>query len=102
MDQWKVFLSQLRQAPPDANVLHFERLPNYKIVLDAIYPSDGTSKQKHGREYFMQLFKKQTALWCCGHNAGGPGHVHYDMFWDEPGHTDKFNRKFDGAWTPIY
>jgi hypothetical protein len=39
------------------------------------------------------------AVWCCA--DAHPGHVHYDLWWDED-HTDKFGRKWaKGEWKPV-
>jgi hypothetical protein len=47
-------------------------------------------------------FERRTshygAVWCCADEH--PGHVHYDLWWDEE-HTDKFGRKWSkGGWVP--
>ena len=42
---------------------------------------------------FANRIKGYTSLWCCV--AAHPGHVHYDMLWDVPHHSDKFGRVWE-------
>ncbi len=45
---------------------------------------------------FFKRMQRYTSIWCCV--AAHPGHIHYDMWWDQP-HTDKFGRQWE-AWEP--
>ena len=47
---------------------------------------------------FANRMKLYGSIWCCV--LAHPGHIHYDLLWDEP-HTDKFMRPWNGTWTTV-
>ncbi len=47
---------------------------------------------------FYRRMQQYSSVWCC--IDAHPGHIHYDMWWDLPGHTDKFGRTW-GKWEPM-
>lgn len=57
----------------------------------------GFSKSEDARR-FAKRTGHYGGVWCCA--DAHPGHVHYDLWWDEE-HTDKFGRKWaKGEWRP--
>lgn len=48
------------------------------------------------QQKFFKRMQRYTSIWCCA--AAHPGHIHYDMWWDQP-HVDKFGRTWD-KWKP--
>lgn len=49
---------------------------------------------------FARRMAHYGSLWCCVEPPKGqPGHIHYDLLWDVPGHRDRFGRLWDG-WEP--
>ena len=53
----------------------------------------------HARDFekFYRRVQHYGSVWCCV--DAHPGHIHYDMWWDMPGHKDKFGRTWD-KWEP--
>ena len=49
---------------------------------------------------FQQRVQQYTSLWCC--SQAHPGHVWYDIFWDQIPHTDRHNRGIEGPWQPQF
>jgi len=47
---------------------------------------------------FHEKLKTYTGIWCCIH--AHPGHIWYDMWFDEIPHTDRHNRKITEKWEP--
>jgi len=52
---------------------------------------------------FANEIKVYTSIWCCvnGPRPGLPGHVWYDIWWDQPNHVDRHNRLFGDVWVPV-
>lgn len=88
-----------------------ERLPSDRLLasLSSVEPLmtlrvtdvrrlwGGFSDAEQGRR-FARRTAHYGGVWCCADEH--PGHVHYDLWWDEE-HTDKFGRKWGkGEWVP--
>ncbi len=46
---------------------------------------------------FARRVAQYGAVWCCV--DAHPGHIHYDLLWDVPGHVDRFGRNWP-KWEP--
>ena len=58
----------------------------------------GDDAQARARRFAARV-AHYGGVWCCA--DAHPGHVHYDLLWDEA-HTDKFGRKWaKGEWKPV-
>ncbi|GLC76877.1 hypothetical protein PLESTF_001850700 [Pleodorina starrii] len=75
-------------AVKSAKVLHFS-------TMDAAM---GDFSDVPTATRFAARMKLYGSIWCCV--LAHPGHIHYDMLWDQP-HTDKFMRTWNGTWTTV-
>uniref|UniRef100_A0A7S2GYY5 Uncharacterized protein n=2 Tax=Haptolina brevifila TaxID=156173 RepID=A0A7S2GYY5_9EUKA len=75
---------------PRSQPLTFEAMP------DDLYTLLPVSERRD----VEKALKWWTAYWCCGKrdNPKVRGSVWYDMFWDQPGHVDRFGRQWKGDW----
>jgi hypothetical protein len=56
---------------------------------------------------FEEKLRQAPAMWCCINEQQAkergqpfpPGQTWYDLFWDVIPHTDRFNRRWDTAWS---
>lgn len=54
---------------------------------------------KENDDKFRRRMNEYGSLWCCVNKH--PGHVWYDLFWDEQPHVDRHGRMIEGAWSPM-
>ena len=47
---------------------------------------------------FQRRTEVYTSLWCCV--DAHPGHVWYDMWWDQIPHEDRHKRQISDSWKP--
>ncbi|KAL6771848.1 hypothetical protein ACKKBG_A28020 [Auxenochlorella protothecoides x Auxenochlorella symbiontica] len=69
-------------------VVHFLGRMDRAVLLSA---SEVTSYNERMRSW--------AGAFCCV--EGKPGHILYDLFWDVPGHINRFNKVQEGPWEPM-
>jgi hypothetical protein len=51
------------------------------------------------QERFKRRMDISASIWCCV--DAHPGHVWYDLFWDQVPHKDRHGREVAGEWEPV-
>lgn len=62
----------------------------------------GFEEQKR-QDAFYRLYERAGSFWCCAQPGatGEPGHVWYDLFWEDVGSVDRFGRVRTREWKGV-
>ena len=50
---------------------------------------------------FQRRVQIYSSMFCCLRVEGGPMHAWYDMWWDYPGHVNRWGQLVETEWKPI-
>jgi hypothetical protein len=59
----------------------------------------GGFEDEEAAKRFKRRMDEAASIWCCV--DAHPGHVWYDMYWDQGPHKDRHNRDIGAEWQPL-